>query len=469
MPGNWGFCGPTYQVEARQWACERSINLYPEFAQAGNPKSKVRLVGVPGMNTLATIGAPVRAIWAGDNVIYAVGGNTLYRVSLGGAVSVRGTLNSATTPAEICSNGDSLFIVSGDEAFIDNGVSVSQILDTEGDPLQAVGGTYQDGYYIALIKDSNKIQISGLLDGGTWDPLDFQVKMGTHDRLVRPISDTQNLWLFGQQTTQAWANTGNPDYPFERIPGSQIEMGALPWTISKFAGGLAFVGSNAAGANCVYRTVGFQCKRISNHAVEEALAWMPPTAYPRAYAYQERGHEFYVVCPPSGTSWVYDASADLWHERGVWNGSQWTPWPGDCAAHVYAHGVLIGDASGKIYLQSHDIGAIDGAPIRRERICPHVSNDGLRSFHHALTLDAEMGMVSSGAAPAVNMRYSNDGGRTYSANVARDLGTHDEFKNRAIWRRLGSARSRVYSVWTETTAVPFSITDAYLDVSAGTA
>jgi hypothetical protein len=44
------------------------------------------------------------------------------------------------------------------------------------------------------------------------------------------------------------------------------------------------------------------------------------------------------------------------------------------------------------------------------------------------------------------LRWSNDGGSTWSNEHWVSVGQQGKYKNRAIWRRLGQARDRVFEV-----------------------
>ncbi len=44
------------------------------------------------------------------------------------------------------------------------------------------------------------------------------------------------------------------------------------------------------------------------------------------------------------------------------------------------------------------------------------------------------------------MQFSDDGGHTWSNELWTGMGKEGEYKNRAIWRKLGQARTRVYRI-----------------------
>jgi hypothetical protein len=64
------------------------------------------------------------------------------------------------------------------------------------------------------------------------------------------------------------------------------------------------------------------------------------------------------------------------------------------------------------------------------------------------------------------LRWSNDGGSTWSREYWVAIGSMGRFKNRAIWRRLGMARDRVFEV-VVTDPVKAVIVSANLKASAG--
>ena len=70
------------------------------------------------------------------------------------------------------------------------------------------------------------------------------------------------------------------------------------------------------------------------------------------------------------------------------------------------------------------------------------------------------------AASEFNLEISSDGGHTYAAALVATAGAQNDFDARIAWRRLGSARDRVFRVSSDA-PVRHSWNDAYLDVSLG--
>jgi hypothetical protein len=78
-----------------------------------------------------------------------------------------------------------------------------------------------------------------------------------------------------------------------------------------------------------------------------------------------------------------------------------------------------------------------------------------------------VGLVSGqGQNPQAMLRWSNDGGSTWSNEHWVSIGAIGQYNNRAIWRRLGWGRDRVFEV-AVTDPINAVIVSANLKASAG--
>ena len=68
--------------------------------------------------------------------------------------------------------------------------------------------------------------------------------------------------------------------------------------------------------------------------------------------------------------------------------------------------------------------------------------------------------------PFLNLRWSDDGGHSWSNEYARDCGQAGNFRTRVIWRRLGRSRDRVYEI-NCSDQIGWRIIDAYLQAAPG--
>jgi hypothetical protein len=111
---------------------------------------------------------------------------------------------------------------------------------------------------------------------------------------------------------------------------------------------------------------------------------------------------------------------------------------------------LIGDyQNGAIYQLSNTVYTENGTTIRRVRRCPHLVSDFKRQYLQELQIHFQPGvglLSGQGSIPEAMLRWSDDGGSTWSNEHWRPIGQIGQYKNRCIWRRLGYARDRVFEV-----------------------
>jgi hypothetical protein len=108
--------------------------------------------------------------------------------------------------------------------------------------------------------------------------------------------------------------------------------------------------------------------------------------------------------------------------------------------------------SGLIYEMGMEIYDDDGCAIRRVRRTPPISSDQLLQFFSRLQVDHEAGVGlngnDQGSDPKFMVRWSDDGGKTWSNEYLLSMGKIGQFANRAVRHRMGSSRNRVFEVST---------------------
>ena len=340
-------------------------------------------------------------------------------------------------------------------------------ISTVGTPVTASSGTFQDGYAIVAIPNSAQFNISALYDFSSWDPLDYGVKEGYPDHLSAVLSDHVNLYLLGKQTTEIWRNTGNPDFPFERIPGEVLQIGCVaPNSPDRIAGGIAFLGTDSRGGPVAFLLVGYQWTQISTPPIESIWAKYSTFSDAVSFSYVDGGHAFWHISFPSANAtWVWDATESQWHQR-AWSGTV-------NRTRGYLHGYVwgghyVGDwQTGQIYKLSRDYYDDAGTPITRQRTAPHLANEAKQQFYNLFTLDTQPGEIAN---PPFTLSWSRDGGNTFPSSRTVSGGAVNDNLTRFNWRRLGAAgRGRVRTFrMTSTAPMRHVWIDAYINGSGGT-
>ena len=334
------------------------------------------------------------------------------------------------------------------------------------------GGTVDivDNYFVYNDPDTQQWAASDLLSPIT-NPLSFASKDGAPDDLVSLIVDHREVYLLGEQSSEVWVDVGAQPFPFQRIPGTSTQHGIVAKnSMARVGNSFAYVSRNIRGQGMVVQMNGYTPVRISTHAVENTLVnqYIDDAI---AWTYQLEGHECYVVTFPTlNLTWVYDVTTNMWHKWLYTNNlNQYERHRGNCCA-VFQGKVLVGDYdNGQIYQLDPNNYTDNGQKVRRLRRCPHIVTDLQRQFFDELQIQFQPGVglqSGQGEDPQAMLRWSNDGGSTWSNEQWVSIGKVGRYVNRAIWRRLGWSRDRIFEV-VVTDPVKAVIVSANLKASAG--
>ena len=365
-----------------------------------------------------------------------------------------------------------------------------------------------DNYFVYSRPSSQQFGASDALSPIS-QQLSFASKDGAPDQLVALIVDHREVYLLGESSSEVWVDAGLFPFPFQRIPGTSTQHGiAAQNSVSRVANSFAYVSRNLRGQGQIMQMNGYIPQRISTHAVENTLV----NQYINdaiAWTYQLEGHEVYVVSFPTiNITWAFDATTGLWYK---WlyctTANQYQRHRGNCSC-VFQGMVLVGDyANGKIYELDNTNYTDDGNNIRRLRRAPHLVADLQRQYFEEFQIQFQPGVGFTGLSvapyiyigtpytiyptatlvipatqtvvigfatlqnqtttlPQAMLRWSDDGGSTWSNEHWVTIGQTGKYKNRAIWRRLGQARDRVFEV-VVTDPVKAVIVSASLKASGG--
>ncbi len=429
-----------YQGRSRDVNYQRCLNVYPEFVDRDG-KTNIVGYGTPGLTLKATPskgGARSNGIVFKNNM-YFVLGESLVKIDSFYSVTAVGGLLTSFGRCVLSHNGIQLMVTDGPNGYTWDDTTFSQIVD-----LDYPGGTHTthfDAYSIVNKPNSQQFFISALADSTSWNALDFASAERHPDDLMAVISNRRELWLLGEYTTEAFYNSGNLDFPFDPISSAFIEWGInAPHSLQKFDNGIIWLGQTERGGVFVVRSSGYSAKVVSERWLEEEFNNYQ-TSDAEGYAYQQAGHEFYVLnFPTENKTWAYDATTKRWHERGTYGIGR-----NIVGGHVYFNGVNIGAdfRNGKLYQIDLDVYTDDGRTIERIANSPPISVENKYLFWPSLELDFEEGVgltEGQGSDPQVMLRISNDGGHNFSYEKTRSMGRIGEHLVRPIFRKIPRTR-----------------------------
>ena len=431
---------------------ERAVNLYGVL----NAASKVyEFFGTEGLELFASLGAAsIRGLYVtsnSDSVMYAVAGNKFYKIATDGTATENATtLDTSTGLVEFSDNGTQVMITDGTSGYVYTIASNTLSKIADADFPGGGSNCFLDGYTIVCKPDSQQVNSSDLYDSTSWDALNFASAEGLPDNLQRCMAFGRQLWLFGMITTEVYYNSGAAGFPFDRISGAVLEYGlASKNSLAKNDQALYFLARTTApqGERVVVEVRGYQAQIVSTQGINELLATLSNTADAEGFAYMREGHSFYeLTFPTDGITLVYDAKEHLWHERSSVNSSG-VEVRHRARCYSYFNGFhMVGDyESGKIYKLLPNVYTENGTMILRKLVTPEVTDrTNNRRFEVAelyVPMKTGVGLANGqGSDPMLMMRYSKDGGNTWSNERQASFGKIGEYKKLVRFRRLGQGR-----------------------------
>jgi len=335
------------------------------------------------------------------------------------------------------------------------------------------------------VNTKNRFYFTELLDANDWPVLNYASAESSADPIIGAEVREGEIWFFGPRSYEVWRADANPDLPFAKIGGSSTEIGCgAADSISSISGQVFWLGSSTAGQNVVFMSNGYNAQRVSTHAIEYALNSIGGlTSDARGFSYQQEGHTFYVLTLITGNrSFVYDLTSQQWHERSSRDQAinQENFWEVLYTTFAFSRVLCGGLKNARLLeLDLDKYTEWDGRPIVRLQRGPITFQNLSQLFHTRFTVDMETGVgrqrgepylsgVQTGEAvnPELMMRYSDDGGHTWSSQRKTSVGKVGQYLARAAFRRLGRSRERVYEI-SMSAPVKWHILGARISAKAG--
>jgi hypothetical protein len=289
----------------------------------------------------------------------------------------------------------------------------------------------------------------------------FSLKDSSTDNLVTMMEMNREWWLIGERTGEVWYNGGGQSFAWSRLPGVGPQIGcAAKHSIVRGGQRLGWLGKNEQGQNMFVATEGYSWVRISTHAIEYAISQYPVVSDCIGYAYEDQGHLFLVwTFPTADVTWVYDATVAAQDPGAAWHKRlSYDPVAGVYHRHRsncfmdFGNVRLVGDyQTGQIHQMSRNYYTDAGAPLRCLRRTPPIwkKADRERVFASQLQIEFTPGVglqSGQGSNPQALLRWSDDGGFTWSNEEWSGIGLVGDMRNRAIWRLLQVARDKVFEL-----------------------
>lgn len=452
----------SYRLNSVPGGSARLVNCYAEQAPAGS-RSPVMLKRAPGIISRTSLGAAGRGVHATPDALFAVAGQTLYKVSSSWVATEIGTV-SGGKPVWMADNNSQLVVGSSGGRWYVYSLSsgtYGEISDGDFAARGASSAQFVDNYISFTEPGSGRWFTSDLADADSFDSLNFATAEGAPDNVVSQVVDHREVVLLGEKSVEIWYNAGVSGFPFQRSPNGFVELGCAANRGSTKQDNSVFWLANDFSAR---RLSGATGVRVSSHGTEEMWRGYSTVADCECYAYTWNGHHFVVYrFPTAGACWVYDVTTGEWHERQSygydgWNVSGICEFQGSVVVQNSLTGAL-GTFSDSTYTEF-------GGVQRASWTYQPVYNEQRRMQHSLLEIVPETGVglvTGQGSDPLLTLEISNDSGRTWLTLPTRSLGEQGRYHDRVRWHRLGQSRSRVYRA-SISDPVPLTVLDTVLEV-----
>jgi len=282
-----------------------------------------------------------------------------------------------------------------------------------------------DGFFVFTVADGRAFASD--LNATTVNALSFGTAEAKPDGLLRGVPYGGQLFLFGNFTTEVWADVGATPFPFQRsvvIPRGIAGPYCVAGHEDNFGRALVWIGDD----NCVYRLNGYTPDKISPPDLDGLIEAVSDKTTLEVSVFMSRGHAFFLISS-STWSWVFDANNSTWAERDSYGLTR-----SRITGGIGAFGKwLCGDT------QTGNIQEITSAthleisnPFRWRlqsaavEKFPVGARVGRADFNFVTGVGVASGTDPIQTDPSVEISWSDDGGQTYAAPLVRKLGRQSE-------------------------------------------
>lgn len=432
------------------------VNMISEETPLREERPFVPFVGLreihysrPALVTGANFGpGPIRGVYQVPPVfgggLFTVSGQTAYNVANGGAL---GTIQG-TDRVRWAASEHQLVLVASGVAYLFDGANFNPIVNATLPPVSDVA--WLAGRFIYMAAGTDQFWYSEIDDAANESGLDFATAEAAPDPNIAVAILNDEAVIFGTQSVEFWSVTQDANAPFQPNVGRGFQRGCASRDSIIFAdNSLFWVGDNLV----VYR-VGNAPARVSSSSIEDKLRQCATPGQITGLALSFEGHEFYVLNVPGVGTYAYDVSrigtqAQAYgdsYQRGEWQ--EWQSWGqatfrGQVGTMINGVAVVGDNATNDLWTMKVGVYSDANGPFTRmasafikvEEGQPHCQNIVL----HGLV---GQGLASGqGTSPLVEMRWSDDQGRTFTDWRAATLGRSGAYRTRAFWQRLGVLRA----------------------------
>lgn len=455
--------GGSYESRSVPMSAQRSFNLYPESTpQAISPTVMRSWAGLRVRNIQFNT-APIIGCYEFKGDFYAVSGIELRKYSFDlTSFEVVGEITAAVgARASISDNGEVMIICAGNEPYIYDGSTVTQItgLDSKISKVQFLN----ERFY--LMRDDGGVSVSDVLSTN-FDAGNTFYGRSTTDQTITLHIFNQIIYLFDSDSVEPWQDVGTGAPPVSRINQGIIEGVGCSSVFGVTATDkyMYFMGSDGHA----YRVNGFSSEDITNPVIANHFRGLNVSNVSTEFVSID-GHKFILFTFPSDKqTWVFSETSGAWFEVGT-EDEIYQP----ISFVFYKSRWYCGDReSGTIYSLETDYFFNGIKRFKKERIISTVSGDdigepGVMLEMSKIRLSIETGAtsgVSSKTNPEFALIPSFDGGYTFGRAIIIDMGDAGDFTIPVEVHMMQQFRRAVFKIRVTDLSDSFTIYSASIDI-----
>ena len=378
--------------------------------------------------------------WNGS--IYRVMGTKLVEIAQDNTVTEIGDVGG-TTRVTFDYGFTYLAIASNNNLFLYDGTTLTQVTDPDlGTVLDVV---WVDGYYMTT--DGEFLVVTDLDDPFAVNPLKYGSSEADPDPVKALLKLRNEVYALNRHTIEVFDNVGSTGFPFQRIPGAQIQKGTVGTHANcVFMDNIAFLGGGFNEAPSIYMGANGSSQKIATREIEEILQEYTEAELATAFLEErnDKAHQFLIVHLPRHTL-VFDGAGSQVTSQPVWFTLSSTlvgdgMWNACTCIWAYDRWNVCHPTTNQFGYLDDTISTHWGETIGWEFGTLIVYNNGQGAIFHDIELVSLTGSTAFGVDPTIWTQYSNDG-VTWSAEKPIRAGKTGERNKRLMWLQQGHMRN----------------------------
>jgi hypothetical protein len=458
--------GGSHSKQSRPLSSQRTINLYPDYDEAG--KDNFVLHSWAGQKLIGEVtGLLDRGMHRMNEVLYRVIDNTLYSVNKYGTHTSIGTIPN-TDRCIFTDDGDNLVIVTGGSVYIYTKSANTLQQNTNSNLNSVISADIINYQVLYTTKDLTFVADAG--DPFSVNGLNAIGAESNPDEMVRDFQFNQTIYRFGKRTTELWYNSGVGSPPIDRIEGAMFSVGLLAkHSLARTDSAIYWLGDDFN----VYRTQSRQEERLSDDSLAYQIQNMSVIDDAIGYTVTINDNDFYILAFPSEN--VTFAVNEKLGKAGWFELADELDTAYNATSAITAYNKQLVASGGKLLHLTTLAYDNNGKQMPKQRITSSASgrmfqlgNKRLKMLRAEFLCDVGNGLINGqGSDPRMLVEYSIDGGRTFAHGAWLELGRLGEYTKRVeFWKKI-SFNDLIFKL-TVNDSVQFSLYNATIDVkSAG--